>query len=111
MVARCGNPRQRESPALGHVARTTAKYPIPWTLTPKKTTDTLPAVLIFRPVEVLLIGEYGFRMRFRTGQEPVTSVLYLFDTKAWIEILQFSCRFKRNNAVIRDHQQDRVRRS
>jgi hypothetical protein len=41
----------------------------------------------------------------------VTSVLYLFDTKAWIEILQFSCRFKRNNAVIRDHQQDRVRRS
>ena len=39
---------------------------------PKKTTDTLPAVLIFRPVEVLLIGEYGFRMRFRTGQAHKT---------------------------------------
>jgi len=35
MGARRGNPRQRESPALGQVARITAKYPIPWTL-PKK---------------------------------------------------------------------------
>ena len=35
MGARGGNPRQRQSLALGHVAKMTARYPIPWTLTQK----------------------------------------------------------------------------
>ena len=38
--------------------------------------------------------------------KTMTRILYLFDMQARIEILQFSCCFKGNNAVIRNHEQD-----
>src|SRR5438105_3374187 len=38
--------------------------------------------------------------------KPVTRVLYLFDTEARVEMLQFARRCKGNNAVIPDNKQD-----
>ena len=36
----------------------------------------------------------------------MAGVVYLFDPNARVKVLQFLCRFKGNNAVISDDQQD-----
>ena len=36
----------------------------------------------------------------------MASILHLVDPKAWFKILQFSCRFKGNNTVTPNHQQN-----
>src|SRR5665213_2493109 len=47
--------------------------------------------------------DYRFKAIRLVVRKPVASILYLFDPKAWVKLLQLSCRFKGNNTVVPNH--------
>ncbi len=44
--------------------------------------------------------DYRFKAIRLVVRKPVANVLYLFDPKTWVKLLQFSCRFKGNNSTV-----------
>lgn len=55
-----------------------------------------------RPQEGL---DHRFKATRLVVLKPLAGILYLLDSKAWVEILQFPCRFKGNNTLVPNHEQ------